>query len=311
MKFHLILFIFLASCSSIKKYFNQNDDYKSAGITINTDLDEGAYGPLPQGPNQEVEIKIKNRDPVVAYVFGPGLYRTSAYVGLLKKLELNKTPIHMLVGSEFGALVAALYAKYKKASLVEWHMFNLVQKVDKESIPFKRSWKGAIHELIEKEFKGKRIERLKLPIILPLYSSKLDKVIYTTKGDAVTILKAQFEISTKAKLRFIPPPSRVLFSESAIRDSGADLIYTFNVLGGELRFKRDDGFVWGIYSGMAQRIDSEFYQFDNTFNLVEDDTVLDDPEKFPKLVSNALEISDEISQKILDHISEWKSENND
>ena len=46
----------------------------------------------------------------IALVLGAGASRGFAHIGVLKILEANKIPIHMIVGTSAGSFVGSLYA---------------------------------------------------------------------------------------------------------------------------------------------------------------------------------------------------------
>ena len=50
------------------------------------------------------------RPAKVALVLGAGSSRGFAHIGVLKVLESNKIPIHMIVGTSAGSFVGSLYA---------------------------------------------------------------------------------------------------------------------------------------------------------------------------------------------------------
>ncbi len=52
----------------------------------------------------------RRQAPKVALVLGAGAARGFAHVGVLKVLEANRIPVHMVVGTSVGSLVGSLYA---------------------------------------------------------------------------------------------------------------------------------------------------------------------------------------------------------
>ncbi|MCC7006965.1 MAG: patatin-like phospholipase family protein [Ottowia sp.] len=58
----------------------------------------------------DTQLSAPNRTPTIALVLGGGAARGFAHIGVIKALEAQGIPIHMVVGSSAGSVVAALYA---------------------------------------------------------------------------------------------------------------------------------------------------------------------------------------------------------
>ena len=56
------------------------------------------------------EIRPPHKQAKVAVVLGAGASKGFAHVGVLKVLEANKIPVHMIVGTSAGSFVGSLYA---------------------------------------------------------------------------------------------------------------------------------------------------------------------------------------------------------
>jgi NTE family protein len=56
------------------------------------------------------EIPPPQKQAKIAIVLGAGASKGFAHIGVLKILELNKIPIHMIVGTSVGSFVGSLYA---------------------------------------------------------------------------------------------------------------------------------------------------------------------------------------------------------
>lgn len=62
--------------------------------------------PLPPAPPKPATIAV---------VLGAGASKGFAHIGVLKVLEAQNIPIHMIVGTSVGSLVGSLYASGKTA----------------------------------------------------------------------------------------------------------------------------------------------------------------------------------------------------
>ena len=56
------------------------------------------------------EIQPPARQAKIAVVLGAGASKGFAHIGVLKVLESNKIPVHMIVGTSAGSFVGSLYA---------------------------------------------------------------------------------------------------------------------------------------------------------------------------------------------------------
>lgn len=56
------------------------------------------------------ELPVAQKQAKIAVVLGAGASKGFAHIGVLKILELNKIPIHMIVGTSVGSFVGSLYA---------------------------------------------------------------------------------------------------------------------------------------------------------------------------------------------------------
>jgi NTE family protein len=56
------------------------------------------------------KIPVTQKPAKIAVVLGAGASKGFAHIGVLKILELNKIPIHMIVGTSVGSFVGSLYA---------------------------------------------------------------------------------------------------------------------------------------------------------------------------------------------------------
>src|SRR5512136_2131963 len=60
------------------------------------------------------------KEPRIALVLGGGSAKGFAHVGVIRILEQEKIPIHMIVGTSVGSLIGALYASNPDNFQLEW-----------------------------------------------------------------------------------------------------------------------------------------------------------------------------------------------
>ncbi|MGQ9777046.1 MAG: patatin-like phospholipase family protein [Thermodesulfobacteriota bacterium] len=101
----------------------------------------------------------------ISLVLGAGASKGFAHVGVLKILETNRIPIHMIVGTSVGSLVGALYASGISAYDLQKLSFSIEQK-DLIDLTFPENGfiKGEkLEEFINKILKNTPMEKLKIP----------------------------------------------------------------------------------------------------------------------------------------------------
>lgn len=109
---------------------------------------------------------VKKREPKVALVLGGGSAKGFAHVGVIRVLEQEKIPIHMIVGTSVGSLIGGLYAANPDSFQLEYTAFTVDKSdiLDMLTIP-KLGWgQGAkLEAFLDKNIKVKRVEDTKIP----------------------------------------------------------------------------------------------------------------------------------------------------
>ncbi len=87
-------------------------------------------GPEPSTPEEEVVMVPPPREPPakipkIGIILGPGGAKAWAHLAVLHELQKNKIPLAGIVGIEWAAPIAALYAHKGYANEAEWQMFKL------------------------------------------------------------------------------------------------------------------------------------------------------------------------------------------
>jgi NTE family protein len=103
----------------------------------------------------------------VAVVLGAGVSRGFAHVGVLKVLESQKIPIHLIVGTSAGSFVGSLYAYgYDVFQLQTMAMALLKDDVVDLTLPDNGFIRGEkIENFINKTVRQTPLERLKIPFL--------------------------------------------------------------------------------------------------------------------------------------------------
>lgn len=116
-----------------------------------------------QAPVKPVEEPKK-----VALILGGGGARGFAHIWVLRELEAEKIPIHMLIGVSVGSLIGAMYADNPDTFQLEWKAFQIEKKeiFDFRIINFLDSLAAgeALKVYIDKNIKSRYLEELKIPL---------------------------------------------------------------------------------------------------------------------------------------------------
>jgi NTE family protein len=119
---------------------------------------------------KEVQLPTKVEPPPpkpakIALVLGAGTSKGFAHIGVIKILESNQVPIHMIVGTSVGSVVGSLYAYGFDGFQLQKFSFS-IEKGDivDLTIPDNGFIKGEkLEEFINKIVKNTPIETLKIP----------------------------------------------------------------------------------------------------------------------------------------------------
>ena len=111
--------------------------------------------------------KERQGPPKVALVLGGGAARGFAHVGVIRVLEQEKIPIHMIVGTSVGSLIGALYASDPNSLNLEWLAFT-IEKEDIFDYSIVYSKMGPVlgerlEKFIQTKVKAKTLEQMKIP----------------------------------------------------------------------------------------------------------------------------------------------------
>src|SRR6185437_8545528 len=63
----------------------------------------------------------------VAVILGPGGAKAFAHVGVLRAFQQQRIPVSKIIGLEWGALIAGLYADKGQVNDVEWKLYKMEQ----------------------------------------------------------------------------------------------------------------------------------------------------------------------------------------
>jgi NTE family protein len=132
------------------------------------------------------------RPAKIALVLGAGAAKGFAHVGVLKILEAQKIPIHMIVGTSAGSFVGSLYAYGYDAYALQGIALSLQKKdVAELTIPDNGFIKGErLRDFINAKVGGLPIEKLKIPFYVVATDIKSGEGVLFNSGNTGMAVQA-------------------------------------------------------------------------------------------------------------------------
>jgi len=132
----------------------------------------------------------------IGLVLGAGSSKGFAHIGVLKILESNKIPIHMIVGTSVGSVIGSLYAYGYDAFQLQKLSFS-IEKGDivDLTIPDNGFIKGEkLEEFVNKTLKYTPIEKLKIPFYAVATDIQSGQEIVFGRGNTGQAVRASCSI---------------------------------------------------------------------------------------------------------------------
>jgi NTE family protein len=176
----------------------------------------------------------------IAVVLGAGASKGFAHIGVLKVLETQKIPIHMIVGTSAGSLVGSLYAYGFDAFTLQ----SIAMKVEKSdvidyTIPDNGFIKGEkLEAFINKTIKNTPIDKLKLRFYAIATDISNGEEVAFAKGNTGEAVRASCSVPGVFQPKKIGGKTYVdggVVSPVAVdvaRRYGADVVIAVDISGG-------------------------------------------------------------------------------
>lgn len=145
-------------------------------------------------PKEEVKPPLP---PVkIAVVLGAGASKGFAHIGVLKVLESNKIPVHMIIGTSAGSFVGSLYAYGYNAFELQKLSFSIEKgDVADLTIPDNGFIKGEkLEAYINRILKNTPLEKLKIPFYAVATDIQSGKEVVFGSGNTGTAVRASCSI---------------------------------------------------------------------------------------------------------------------
>lgn len=143
-------------------------------------------------------VKEHKGPPKIALVLGGGAARGFAHVGVIRLLEQEKIPIHMIVGTSVGSLIGALYASDPNGFNLEWLSFS-IEKDDIFDYSLIYSKMGPVQgerleKFIQTKVKAKTMEQMKIPFYAVATDLNSGNTVVFEKGSVAKAVRASCSI---------------------------------------------------------------------------------------------------------------------
>lgn len=143
------------------------------------------------------EVKPTPKPAKIALVLGAGSSRGFAHIGVLKVLETNKIPIHMIVGTSVGSFVGSLYASGFDSFQLQKLSFSIKEEdiIDTMLIPDQGFVKGEkIEEFINKAVMFAPLEKMNIPFFPVATDIQSGKEVIFVSGETGLAVRASCAI---------------------------------------------------------------------------------------------------------------------
>jgi len=136
--------------------------------------------------------------PKVALVLGGGAARGFAHVGVIRILEQEKIPIHMIVGTSVGSLIGAIYASDPNSLNLERLSFS-IERDDIYDYSVIYSKMGPVQgekleKFVQTKVKAKTIEKMKIPFYAVATDLNAGNTLVFEKGSVAKAVRASCSI---------------------------------------------------------------------------------------------------------------------
>jgi NTE family protein len=132
----------------------------------------------------------------IALVLGAGASKGFAHIGVLKVLESNKIPIHMIVGTSAGSFVGSLYAYGYNAFQLQRIAISIEKgDITDITIPDNGFIKGEkLEDYVNRSLKNTPLEKLRIPFYAVATNIQTGQEVVFAKGNTGTAVRASCSI---------------------------------------------------------------------------------------------------------------------
>jgi len=142
------------------------------------------------------EVQPQQQPARIALVLGAGTSRGFAHIGVLKILETNKIPVHMVIGTSAGSFVGSLYAY----GYTSFQLQKMAHSLDKNEIidltvPDNGFVKGErLEEYVNTMVKNTPLEKMRIPFYAVAANIQNGQETVFSRGNTGTAVRASCSI---------------------------------------------------------------------------------------------------------------------
>jgi NTE family protein len=188
---------------------------------------------------QSVPQKAKRGAPKIALVLGGGSAKGFAHVGVIRVLEQERIPIHLIVGTSAGSLIGSIYAANPDSFQLEWVAFKIDRNDILDLSLVNSKWgpvQGArLEAFVDQTVKVKKVEDTRIPFYPVATDINTGQTVTLEKGSLARAVRASSAIPGI----FVPVTfgNRMLVDGGVTnnipcdiaRDKGADIVIAVNL----------------------------------------------------------------------------------
>ena len=239
--FLFMILLFIGSCVHLRTNDQQKKPLvESKELETVDGSDESTVNP------PEVPLIEKQSPPQLGLILSAGGARALAHAGVLKALEERRIKITAIVGMEWGALSAALFAEVGRSHAIDWAIFKLKDQDWQNQSLFKLNFFKPKTEALDQYLKlavpDKNIEDLSLPFACPSLNVTTGKFMFIESGPIKNALRSCMALQPLVDSdQQVASPWAISEAAQWLMDQGATEVVLLNVIGDEKLLKAREG----------------------------------------------------------------------
>lgn len=198
-----------------------------------------------ESEDKEVQkLSEKKEEVKLGLILSPGGALALAHAGVLKALEERRIKIHAVVGIEWGALTAALYADRGRSHQIDWGLFKLKGEDWGQSSILKKLLKP--REQIFDDYlalalpSARRIEEFDKAFACPTLNLSSGELLLIDHGEVIATMKKCMPLTPSLQPNdWSASPWAIDESARWLRKNGATHIILINALSREALWRKD------------------------------------------------------------------------